>query len=54
VTDMPEARLGDVATLYGADGSANQYVSEVARQVGTVASDLCCALGKRVPRFYLP
>jgi alanine racemase len=54
VTDMPEARFGDVATLYGADGDTTQYVSEVARQVGTVASDLCCALGKRVPRFYLP
>ncbi|HEY1865774.1 MAG TPA: alanine racemase [Candidatus Acidoferrales bacterium] len=54
VTDIPEARLGDVATIYGADGGVSQYVSEVARQVGTVTSDLCCALGKRVPRFYLP
>ena len=53
VTDIPEARLGDVATIYGADGAASQYVSEVAHQVGTVTSDLCCALGKRVPRFYL-
>jgi alanine racemase len=54
VTDIPEARLGDVATIYGADGDVSQYVSEVARQLGTVTSDLCCALGKRVPRFYLP
>ena len=54
VTDIPEARLGDVATIYGADGNVSQYVSEVARQLGTVTSDLCCALGKRVPRFYLP
>jgi len=54
VTEIPEARVGDVATIYGADGEANQYVSEVAQQVGTVTSDLCCALGKRVPRFYLP
>ena len=36
VTDLPEARFGDVATLYGADGETTQYVSlEVARQVGT-------------------
>jgi alanine racemase len=54
VTDMPEVRFGDIATIYGADGDTTQYVSDVAQQVGTVASDLCCALGKRVPRFYLP
>ncbi len=54
VTDIPDVSLGDVATIYGADGDAHQYVSEVAEQLGTVTSDLCCALGKRVPRFYLP
>jgi alanine racemase len=54
VSDIPDAALGDVATIYGADGKCTQYVSEVAKQVGTVTSDLCCALGKRVPRFYLP
>ncbi len=54
VTEIPEVRLGDVATIYGADGAATQYVSEVAQQLGTVTSDLCCALGQRVPRFYLP
>jgi len=54
VTDIPEVRLGDVATIYGADGEVSQYVSDVAAQLGTVTSDLCCSLGKRVPRFYLP
>jgi alanine racemase len=54
VTDIPDVKLGDVATIYGKDGECSQYVSEVAQQVGTVTSDLCCALGKRVPRFYLP
>jgi len=53
VTDIPGVDVGDVATFYGADGNATQYVSEVARQVGTVTSELCCALGTRVPRFYL-
>ena len=53
VTDIPGVAVGDVATFYGADGNASQYVSEVARQVGTVTSELCCALGTRVPRFYL-
>ena len=54
VTDIPDVGIGDVATFYGADGDAAQYVSEVAGQLGTVTSELCCALGTRVPRFYLP
>lgn len=54
VTDVPNVRLGDVATIYGADGNSSQYVSDVAEQIGTVTSELCCAIGQRVPRFYLP
>jgi len=53
VTEIEEVSLGDVATIYGADGSVTQYVSDVARQLSTVSSDLLCAIGKRVPRFYL-
>jgi alanine racemase len=53
VTDIEGVEVGDVATLYGADGSATQYVSDVARLLGTVSSDLLCSIGKRVPRFYL-
>jgi len=54
VTDVHDVRLGDVATIYGSDGGASQQVSDVARLLGTVTSDLCCALGPRVPRVYLP
>jgi alanine racemase len=54
VTGIEGARVGDVATIYGADGPARQSVSDVAHTLGTVTSDLLCALGKRVPRFYLP
>lgn len=53
VTDVPEAELGDVVTIYGRDGNAEIRVSDVAREIGTVTSDLLCALGRRVPRFYL-
>ncbi len=52
VTDIEGVQTGDVATIYGADGPAAQYVSDVARTLGTVSSDLLCAIGKRVPRFY--
>jgi alanine racemase len=53
VTDIPNAAIGDVVTIYGADGDASIPVSEAAREIGTVTSDLMCALGRRVPRFYL-
>ena len=53
VTGIEGASVGDIATIYGADGNANQFASDVARQLGSVTSDVLCALGKRVPRFYL-
>jgi alanine racemase len=53
VTDVPEAALGDAVTIYGKDGDAAIEVSDVAREIGTVTSDLLCALGRRVPKFYL-
>jgi alanine racemase len=53
LTDVPEAVLGDVVTIYGKDGEASIEVSEVAHEIGTVTSDLLCALGRRVPKFYV-
>jgi alanine racemase len=53
VTEVPGLEVGEVATIYGPDGRASQYVSDVARQLGTVSSDLLCSIGKRVPRIYL-
>lgn len=55
VTTLPGVRLGDVATIYGSaqpHGPAI-WASDVARLLGTVTSDLLCAVGSRVPRFYL-
>jgi alanine racemase len=53
VTSVPEAALGDIVTLYGRDGSAEIKVSDVAAEIGTVTSDLLCALGRRVARYYV-
>jgi alanine racemase len=53
VTDVPGVALGDVVTIYGKDGKAAIEVSDVAREIGTVTSDLLCALGRRVPKYYL-
>jgi alanine racemase len=52
VTDLPDVKLGDVVTIYGKDGNDAMVVSDIAREIGTVTSDLLCALGRRVPRYY--
>jgi len=53
VTDVPDVALGDIVTIYGRDGNAEIRVSDVAHEIGTVTSDLLCALGRRVPRYYI-
>ena len=53
VTDATEAQVGDVATIYGADGKQWHPAHLVARSLGTVTSDLLCMVSQRVPRFYL-
>ncbi len=53
VTDVQNVSIGDVVTIYGSDGNVSVEVDQAARQIGTVTSDLLCALGRRVPRFYL-
>jgi alanine racemase len=54
VTGIPSARVGDIATIYGTDGATTQSVPDVATIANTASADLLCAIGKRVPRFYLP
>ena len=53
LTDVRGAEIGDVATIYGADGKVNHPANLVARSIGTVTSDLLCAVSQRVPRIYL-
>jgi alanine racemase len=53
VTDVPEVALGDIATIYGSDGQDVLPANFVARGIGTVTSDLLCAVSARVPRNYL-
>ena len=54
VTDVPDAAVGDVATLYGTHGDNVYPANVVARSIGTVTSDLISGVSQRVPRFYLP
>ena len=53
VTDVEGVALGDIATVYGRDGEHVLPANVVARSIGTVTSDLLCAVSARVPRIYL-
>jgi alanine racemase len=53
VTDVPGVEIGDTATIYGVAGENVLSASLVARSIGTVTSDLLCAVPQRVPRVYL-
>jgi alanine racemase len=53
VTDVPDVAIGDIATVYGTDGDHTYPANVIARSIGTVSSDLLCAVSQRVPRFYL-
>lgn len=52
-TEVPKAAIGDIVTIYGKEKFDSIEVSDVAREINTVTSDLLCALGRRVRRFYL-
>ncbi len=49
VTDYPDIRSGDVATVFGRALSA----SEQARKADTIPYELLCAVSQRVPRVYV-
>ena len=49
VTDIPEVRVGDVATVFG-DGASALELADIA---GTIPYELLCAPSPRLPRVYL-
>ena len=53
VTDVPEAAVDDVVTLFGRDGEAVLPIEEMARKAGTINYELTCAVAPRVPRVYV-
>jgi len=52
VTDLPEAKPGDVATLIGTQSGAKISVGEFAEWSGTIPWEVFCSITKRVPRHY--
>jgi len=52
-TNIPGVEIGEVVTIYGVDGEHVHPANQVARGIGTVTSDLLCAVSARVPRLYV-
>ena len=53
VTDAPDVKEGDVAILYGSDGTNDQPVEAGAEIMNTISYELLCVLTTRIPRIYL-
>ncbi len=53
VTDVPEAKSGDIVTLIGKDGDDCITADELASVYGTIGYEVVCGISKRVPRIYL-
>ena len=52
VTEIPEAREGDEAILFGYQEGSRIPVEEVAEWVGTIPYEVLCGISSRVPRRY--
>ncbi|MCL1975879.1 MAG: alanine racemase [Firmicutes bacterium] len=52
VTDIAGVTVGDYATIIGEDGDLAISVEQLAEAAGTIAYEIFCALGLRVPRAY--
>ena len=49
ITDIPDARIGDEAILFG-EGAVS--ADDIAARAGTIGYEVLCLIGKRVPRVY--
>ena len=53
VSDVAEAKSGDIVTLIGKDGDDMITADELASIYGTIGYEVVCGISKRVPRIYI-
>ena len=53
VSHIEGADIGDIVTIIGRDGDESITIQDVAAQSGTIAYEVCCTIGSRVPRRYI-
>jgi alanine racemase len=47
-----DVKVGDPATIIGADGDERQNAEDLARRIGTISYEIVCGISSRVPRAY--
>jgi alanine racemase len=50
ITAVPDARVGDVATVLGVDGACSIGLNEMADAAGTISYEILTGLSQRLPR----
>jgi len=53
LSESPGVQVGDEVVLYGSQGTERISLEEVARLAGTIAYEITCQVGRRVPRAYV-
>jgi alanine racemase len=53
VTDIPDAAIGDEVILIGQQGSDRITADDLAAHIRTIAYEVLCAIGQRVPRIWV-
>ena len=53
VSDVKGVREGDYITLIGSDKDECITADDLAKNNGTIGYEMICAIGERVPRFYI-
>ena len=53
VSEVPEAKAGDIVTMIGRDGDDIITADELASVYGTIGYEVVCGISKRVPRIYI-
>ena len=53
ISRVPEAKVGDVVTIFGDDGDDCIEVTDFSRRLNTIPYEILCDINKRIPRIYL-
>jgi alanine racemase len=53
VSDVPDVKVGEIATLFGHDKREVISVNELAEKAGTISYEMLCSISQRVPRVYI-
>lgn len=53
LSNAPEAKVGDIVTVFGCDGDEEITADELAGKADTISYEMLCAVSPRVPRVYI-